>query len=136
MSSGNTIPRPEYPRPQFVRDEWINLNGPWTFTFDFGKSGKDRKLQESKGFDREITVPFCPESDLSGVGHKDFIEMMWYHRPLAIPVEWKGKRIVLHFGAVDWECDLHIDGQYVGAHYGGLLCRGKRMISFSMCEMS
>ena len=55
------IPRPEYPRPQFERNEWVNLNGKWTFTFDFGNSGQDRKLNKSKGFDRGIVVPYCPE---------------------------------------------------------------------------
>ena len=77
-----SVPRPEYPRPQFERSEWINLNGLWTYTFDFGKSGKDRKLYNSTGFDDQITVPFCPESKLSGVEYKDFIPAMWYHRTL------------------------------------------------------
>ena len=72
------IPRPEHPRPQFERSAWLNLNGQWTFTFDFGRSGADkgRELYLSKGFDKEITVPFCPESPLSGVGYYDFIEGM------------------------------------------------------------
>ncbi len=113
------IPRSEYPRPQFERDEWINLNGTWTFEFDFGKSGIDRNLMGSKGFDREILVPFCPESDLSGVGHKDFIEMMWYHRSFDIPSGWSGKTVLLNFGAVDFECEAFIDGISVGRHWGG-----------------
>ena len=58
------IPRPEYPRPQFERADWINLNGPWSYCFDFGRSGTDRRLFESKGFDGRIIVPFCPESEL------------------------------------------------------------------------
>lgn len=114
-----TIPRPEYPRPQFTREAWVNLNGPWTFAFDPGKSGMQRGWAHSTGFDREIIVPFCPESKLSGVGHTDFIEMMWYHRPLAIPAEWEGQRIILHFGGVDWESEVFIDGVSVGRHYGG-----------------
>ena len=88
--SGKTkesIPRCEYPRPQFVRPQWKNLNGRWSYTFDFGKSGKDRGFQNSKGFDSEILVPFCPESSLSGVNHKDFIETMWYQRHIEIPHE-------------------------------------------------
>jgi len=114
-----SIPRPEYPRPQFQRSAWINLNGPWTLTFDPGKSGMQRGLQNSKGFDRQITVPFCPESVLSGVRHIDFIEMMWYHRKLSIPTEWQGKHVILHFGGVDYECEIFIDGQSAGRHWGG-----------------
>ncbi len=112
-------PRPEYPRPQFYRPAWVNLNGPWSFTFDPGKSGMQRGLQHSSGFDQTIQVPFCPESELSGVGHTDFIEMMWYHRKLEVPVEWQDQRILLHFGGVDYECEAFIDGQSVGRHWGG-----------------
>lgn len=114
------IPRPEYPRPQFERADWRNLNGEWSFTFDFGKSGLEagRELFRSHGFASKIIVPFCPESALSGVRHTDFIEMMWYHRPLAIPAEWR-ERILLQFGAVDYQCDVFIDGQLAGRHAGG-----------------
>jgi beta-galactosidase/beta-glucuronidase len=114
-----TIPRPEHPRPQFVRDGWINLNGRWTYAFDPGKSGVQRGLARSEGFADSITVPFCPESTLSGVGHTDFIEMMWYHRPIAIPDDWAGKRVLLHFGAVDFESEVFIDGAPAGRHWGG-----------------
>lgn len=114
-----SIPRPEYPRPQFQRAAWQNLNGAWTFTFDPGKSGMERGLAQSAGFDQEIIVPFCPESALSGVAYTDFIEMMWYHRPLNVPAAWQGKRIILHFGAVDFESEVFIDGQSVGRHWGG-----------------
>jgi beta-galactosidase/beta-glucuronidase len=118
-SSRKSIPRPEYPRPQFERADWLNLNGPWTYCFDFGKSGVDRRLFESKGFDERIIVPFCPESQLSGVGHRDFIEAMWYHRQIFIPGNWAGRDVVINFGAVDYECELFIDGKAVGMHYGG-----------------
>ena len=81
MNTTQSIPRSEYPRPQFVRESYINLNGTaWTFEFDHGKSGMERKLHESKGFDSVINVPFCPESELSGVQHTDFIDEMYYHR--------------------------------------------------------
>ncbi len=118
----SSIPRPEYPRPQFERDDWINLNGEWTFAFDFGHSGRDvgRELFKSKGFDRTILVPFCPESKLSGVGYTDFIEDMWYHRKITIPAAWAGRRTILHFGAVDYEAEVYIDGASVGnPHFGG-----------------
>jgi len=112
-------PRPEYPRPQFVRGPWVNLNGLWTYAFDFGRSGFERGFAQSDGFDDVILVPFCPESVLSGVGHTDFIETMWYHRPLSIPEDWGGKRILLHFGAVDYESEVFVDGRSVGRHWGG-----------------
>jgi len=115
------IPRPEHPRPQFVREDWINLNGEWTYTFDFGKSGMNpgRELNKSTGFGDPITVPFCPESQLSGVGHTDFIPAMYYHRTIQVPDSWNGKRILLHFGGVDYECEAFIDGVSVGTHFGG-----------------
>jgi len=114
-----TIPRPEHPRPQFQRSDWINLNGTWTYTFDFGESGVERRFAASTGFDREILVPFCPESSLSGVAHKDFIRCMWYQRSISIPADWKGRRILLHFGGVDYESEAFIDGNSVGKHWGG-----------------
>ncbi|MFT5474555.1 MAG: beta-galactosidase/beta-glucuronidase [Kiritimatiellia bacterium] len=115
------IPRPEHPRPQFVREPWINLNGPWTYCFDVGKSGMDasRALFNSQGFDEAITVPFCPESELSGVGHTDFIEAMWYHREVSIPADWDGRRVLLHFGGVDYESEVFIDGKSALLHVGG-----------------
>ena len=96
-------PRPEYPRPQFERADWVNLNGTWTYTFDFGKTGVNRGFEKSTGFDGNITVPFCPESSLSGVQYTDFINGMWYQRTINIPASWEGKKIFLNFGAVDYE---------------------------------
>ena len=118
LSALAQTPRPEYPRPQFERSAWKNLNGQWTFSFDFGKSGAERNWQNSKGFDRQITVPFCPESKLSGVGYTDFINSMWYQRSISIPQDWQGKRICLNFGAVDYESHVYIDGKLAGSHYG------------------
>lgn len=115
----STIPRPEHPKPQFERSNWINLNGTWSFSFDFGRSGIERGFNRATKFDREIVVPFCPESHLSGIGHTDFLQSVWYHRTIEIPVEWRGKRILLHFGGVDSECHAYIDGRHVGGHFGG-----------------
>lgn len=112
-------PKPEYPRPQFERDTWINLNGPWTYTFDFGKSGLERGLSRSKGFNESIIVPFCPESSLSGVEHTDFINAMWYHKKLDIPTEWNDCHIMLNFGGVDYRATIFIDSKEVAEHYGG-----------------
>lgn len=113
------IPRPEYPRPQFERDAWMNLNGTWTYAFDFGESGLQRDFNESKGFDNNITVPFCPESPLSGVEYKDFINSMWYHRAVEVPAAWEGKKILLNFGAVDYTSSIYVNGKLAGRHYGG-----------------
>lgn len=115
----SALPREEYPRPQFERPQWQNLNGQWTYEFDKGKSGMNRKLFKSKGFDNQITVPFCPESKLSGVQHTDFIPAMWYHRTIQVPQEWLGKRIKLNFGGVDFFAAVYLDGKLVGRHWGG-----------------
>lgn len=113
------LPRNEYPRPQFERATWINLNGTWSFDFDFGRSGKDRNLQNSQKLDKEIIVPFCPESKLSGVEFKDFINCMWYQRKIDIPANWDEKKIFLNFGAVDYTADVYIDGKFIQRHEGG-----------------
>jgi len=113
-------PRPEHPRPQYQRDTWICLNGSWNFAFDFGFSGEERGWhQDPSALHGGIIVPFCPESKLSGVGHTDFIPAIWYHRPLEIPDAWKDQRVLLHFGAVDYDCRAWVNGQPVGRHYGG-----------------
>ncbi|MFC5463516.1 sugar-binding domain-containing protein [Lederbergia graminis] len=111
--------RQEYPRPQFVRDDWKNLNGKWEFEIDHGNSGKDRKLYEASSLADQINVPFCPESELSGIGYKDFMAAVWYRREFDIPENWKDKRILLHFGAVDYETTVWINGKEVGKHRGG-----------------
>ncbi|MBQ8046875.1 MAG: beta-glucuronidase [Prevotella sp.] len=111
--------RSEYPRPQFERSEWQCLNGTWTCQLDFGKSGEENGLQASKGFETSIVVPFCPESELSGIGHKDFIPAIWYHRTLSIPQSWDGRHILLHFAGVDYRSNIYIDGRQVFEHYGG-----------------
>lgn len=113
------ILRKEYPRPQFERNDWINLNGEWSCAFDFSRSGEFKNWHESTGFDQKIRVPFCPESKLSGIGFTDFIEMMWYQREISIPAEWQDKRILLHFGGVDYKCVIYIDGKEAGGHTGG-----------------
>ena len=115
----NDIPRPEYPRPQFERTTWVNLNGTWTYEFDLDDSGKKRNLPTAKELSKTITVPFCPESKLSGVNHTDFIKKMWYQRSLPIPADWSNKKILLHFGAVDYLAEIYIDGRLVGFHNGG-----------------
>lgn len=110
--------REEYPRPQFVRKEWINLNGIWDFEMDFGKSGIDRKLYEGEGFTKKILVPFCPESSLSGINYKDFMNMVWYKREFIVDKVTE-RRTLLHFQAVDYHTTLWLNGKKIGEHKGG-----------------
>ena len=118
VESKAQTPRPEYPRPQFERADWVNLNGTWTYAFDFGRTGGERGWNEKQSFDNTITVPFCPESKLSGVEHTDFINSIWYQRTINIPAGWGGKKIFLNFGAVDYDANIYIDGKYVANHKG------------------
>ncbi len=114
----NSTPRPEYPRPQFERESFLNLNGEWEFEFDFGSSGVERELYKSdSSFSQKINVPFCPESKLSGIEYKDFMRSVWYKRSFNLQ---KGSgRTLLHFGAVDYECTVWINKTKVGYHKGG-----------------
>jgi beta-galactosidase/beta-glucuronidase len=113
------IPRPEYPRPQFVRKDWLNLNGEWEFEMDPGRSGVQRSLMNADKLAQKIIVPFCPESELSGIGNKDFMPAVWYRKTVKLPEGWKGKRALLHFGAVDYETRVWINGKEAGSHRGG-----------------
>ncbi len=113
-----SIPRPEYPRPQFTRSRWLNLNGPWQFEVDQGDSGHQRGLLHRELSDM-ILVPFCPESSLSGVEHVDFLHAVWYRRTVDIPADWAGSRVLLHFGAVDYDATVWVNGREVARHRGG-----------------
>ena len=113
------IPRPEYPRPQFVRDAWMNLNGTWEFEIDQGCSGEARGLAEQEHLAGSILVPFCPESRLSGVEHRDFMACVWYKRTFTLPAEAEGKTVLLHFGAADYRTKVWVNGKPVGQHEGG-----------------
>lgn len=112
-----SIPRPEYPNPQFERKDWINLNGKWEFETDKGVSGKDRKIYEKEKLSGEILVPFCPESELSGIGEKDFMNSVWYKRD--IEVKESNDLVILHIGACDYYTTLYVNGKVVGSHKGG-----------------
>lgn len=116
------IPRPEHPQPMMQRDGWQNLNGQWLFEFDFGISGADRGLflpEKAAEYTHRITVPFCPESALSGIGYRDFIPAVWYKRTAVLTHEQLRGRVLLHFGAVDYECTVYINGQKAAEHFGG-----------------
>lgn len=112
------IPRPEYPRPQFVRPDWLCLNGEWEFEIDCGDTGLQRGLLKRPLKDR-ILVPFCPESELSGIGNTDFMHAVWYRRTVTIPPEWGRQRILLHFQACDYDTTCWVNGVEVGRHRGG-----------------
>ncbi|MBE6800201.1 MAG: beta-galactosidase [Ruminococcaceae bacterium] len=114
------IPRNEHPNPNFKRNDYIILNGQWDFEFDFGDSGKERKLFDVDAkFSKKINVPFCPESELSGIGYKDFMAAVWYKRTVEITEEQlKGKAFIV-FGAVDFHASVYINGELAGEHFGG-----------------
>ena len=111
------IPRPEHPNPQFERESFINLNGEWEFEFDFGTSGRDRKFYERTSLNSKIIVPFCPESVLSGIGNTDYLNCVWYLKK--INVEDNDKNVILHFGAVDYESYVYINGKQAYHNIGG-----------------
>ena len=115
-----SIPRSEHPKPQFRRDTWLNLNGEWEFEIDNGRSGRARGLSEAgAALSGKITVPFCPQSILSGVGHTDFIQGVWYRRTVSLTDAQAAGRVVLHFGAVDYRCEAFVNGISAGRHTGG-----------------
>ena len=122
---------PEYPRPQLVRDEWQNLNGLWSYAITPAESEKPAE------FEGQILVPFAVESALSGVGRTlTENDALWYSREFSVPKKWKGSRIILNFGAVDWKTEVYVDGKLAGEHVGGydpfsfditdLLSKGKK----------
>ncbi|MBQ3545448.1 MAG: beta-galactosidase [Lachnospiraceae bacterium] len=118
VNFSSEIPRTDYPRPQWVRNNWYCLNGQWDFAFDFGKSGKARDMVLKGDYPLSILVPFCPESKLSGIEYKDFIPAVWYRRTLMFDEIPKG-RAILHFGAVDYYCEIWVNGVFCGSHKGG-----------------
>ncbi len=118
MTSDPNIPRAEYPRPQFVRPDWLNLNGSWQFEFDPGDSGLERGLVQRE-LSGTILVPFCLESALSGLGHTDFMTAVWYRRQVTLPASWAGRQALLHFQAIDYDATIWVNGTEVTRHRGG-----------------
>lgn len=113
------IPRPEYPRPDFVRPEWLSLNGEWEFAFDDTNCGLAESWCDGRPLDLRIQVPFAYQSELSGLGDKGIHEVVWYARSFTVPENWKGRDLLLHFGAVDYESTVWVNGREVGHNRGG-----------------
>src|SRR5262245_46827762 len=104
---------PEYPRPQLVREAWLNLNGLWELAF----AKADEPVPAGKTLPERVLVPFPVESALSGVMKR--ADRLWYRRTFRVPKDWSGRRTLLHFGAVDWEAGVYVNGKEVGTHRGG-----------------
>src|SRR3954471_9253417 len=112
-----TKAHPEYPRPQMVRKDWQNLNGLWDYSI---LTSQQTQRPEGHPYDGKILVPFPVESALSGVGKPVGPgNGLAYHRTFTVPDGWKGKRVLLHFGAADWEATVSVNGKAVGNHKGG-----------------
>lgn len=114
------IYRTEHPKPQFQRESWQNLNGPWQFEIDHGNSGEARNLFAADAvLSQTIQVPFCPESELSGIQYTDFMSSVWYKRTFHLNADQLDGRVFLHFGAVDYLTTVAINGNTCGTHKGG-----------------
>ncbi|GGY61193.1 beta-galactosidase [Cellvibrio zantedeschiae] len=104
-----------YPRPQLVRENWLSLNGKWKFAFD--DNNQFQNLSDDIPWDKEILVPYPPESEASGVGDRGYHYACWYKREFEIST--KGQRVLLHFGAVDYRAKVWVNGHLVVEHIGG-----------------
>lgn len=112
--------RPEYPRPLLVRKEWKSLNGMWQFAFDDRNEGSASGWSSGKDLPSRILVPFTFEAALSGIGKgKEIHERVWYRRKFTVPSAWNGKRLLLNFGACDWDTTVFVNGHEVAHHVGG-----------------
>lgn len=102
-----------------MRKNWLCLNGEWDFEIDNAMVGTYKEYFNRDSLNQKITVPFCPESHLSGIGNTDYMNAVWYRRNIDIPEEWEGKRILLHIDACDYETTVYVNGKKLGTHKGG-----------------
>lgn len=120
MPETHLIPRPEHPRPDFMRDTCCNLNGLWQFAFDDEDTGlAERWYTPGHTLPMTITVPFCYQSEASGINTQEIHPVLWYRRAFRVPADMAGQRILLRFGAVDYSCRVYVNGQMAGEHRGG-----------------
>jgi beta-galactosidase/beta-glucuronidase len=120
LAVAQQTPRPEHPQPQFQREAWQSLNGAWEFEFDDADLGMGEDWAAgAKKFSKTIQVPFCFESRKSGIGDTSFHPVVWYRRAFTVPADWKGKRVLLNFGAVDYRANVWVNGRAAGEHEGG-----------------
>lgn len=111
----------EHPRPDLRRDRWVRLDGTWSFRFDPRDVGREQRWYDPKhaDFDRAVRVPFCWESNASGIAETQGPPIGWYRRTVEVPQAWANQRVWLCFGAVDYAAEVWVDGQPVGGHEGG-----------------
>jgi beta-galactosidase/beta-glucuronidase len=130
MNSDNTLQRrgqadtfvrsrPAYPRPQFVRRQWLPLNGEWEFAFDDTDLGLRLGWSDGRALGMRIVVPYPYQSELSGINDKSIHEVVWYARDFTVPEEWRNQDLLLHFGAVDYRTIVWVNGREVGHNRGG-----------------
>jgi len=117
VNSQTSIPLPEHPRPDFQREQWVNLNGYWDFKFDKTNIGETEKWFNSPVFDKKILVPFPWGSKLSEVANE--ADIAWYSRSIEVPSAWDGKRVFLVVGASDWITSVWVNGALAGKFQGG-----------------
>ena len=115
----NIVRRTAHPRPDRVRKDWQMLNGPWRFRFDRKDEGRKQHWYRNPDFELTIQVPFAYQAALSGIADKQHCDVLWYAREFTIPESMRGQRVLLHFGAVDYQADVWLNGQYLGGHEGG-----------------
>lgn len=113
------LPRHEHPNLQWERENWVCLNGEWEFDFDFSVTAKERELYLAPSLSKTITVPFCPESKLSGIGYTDFIPAVCYRKVITLSAAQLAGEVLLHFGAVDYKTTVYINGKEAFLHRGG-----------------
>jgi len=120
LRAASAVPRPEHPRPDLLRENWLTLNGEWQFEIDKAADGDARGLTYGKDLATKIIVPFCPESKLSGLAIPTTQHMkdVWYRRAFTVPPMMQGKRVRIHFGGVDYRSWVYVNGQLAGSHIG------------------
>jgi len=126
--------RNEYPRPDLVRDNWLNLNGSWAFAFDDNKVGHLEQWFLKHDFNQKINVPFAFQTILSGINDPSFHDHLWYQKSLKVPSTMRNKRVFLRFEAVDYYAEVYVNGKLVGSHTGGQTGFGFEITDFLTWE--